>query len=351
MNSSRFFLRFLLLPGLLLNAILSSADAKPAAPQAPSSQKPLPHMSKETRFSVYRGLEAELVYVRTAFPMGEKGLKLHDGVVSPSGDELQMMIANFGPSVKAGDQARISKILIKDKSITFEINGGPRKKKKWYERISVGGVGGEVPVAPTDADANPRGSYVVLQFDGYVPDLDVAALKGLLRPVFDFDAKSGVEAYLETVPPKVKEAIQLHRVLVGMNREMVTYAKGKPPRKLREKDGEVEFEEWIYGAPPQDVEFIRLVGDEVVRLEVMKVGGEKMVRTEKEVDLTPSSAVAEQKPEVTPLPAKKPTLKRVGEEDDPADTATQAGRVPRRKGDPPPKKDDPTAGPNMFLGV
>ena len=83
------------------------------------------------------------------------------------------------------------------------------------------------------------------------------------------------EAYLETVPPKVKEAIQNHQVLVGMNHEMVTYAKGRPPKKVREQDGETEYEEWIYGDPPQDVEFVRFMGDEVVRLETMKVDGRR----------------------------------------------------------------------------
>jgi hypothetical protein len=46
-----------------------------------------------------------------------------------------------------------------------------------------------------------------------------------------------------------------------MNREMLIYAKGRPPKKIREKDGEVEYEEWIYGEPPQDVDFVRMVGD------------------------------------------------------------------------------------------
>ena len=75
-----------------------------------------------------------------------------------------------------------------------------------------------------------------------------------------------------------------------MNREMVMASKGRPPKKIREKDGETEYEEWIYGEPPQDVDFVRLVGDEVVRLESMKVDGEKIVHTEREVDLPPTVA-------------------------------------------------------------
>jgi len=276
-----------------------------------------PPISKETRMDLMRNFNAELVYVRTPFPMGKTGLTLKNGQVTPSGQELQQMIAMWGPAVKPGDQARISNVTVKNNTIRFEINGGPVKKQKWYERITIAGSGGATPVAPSDADANPRGSYVDLVFDKYVPELSPQELKDLLRPVFDFNAKSAVEAYLETVPPKVKEAITNHQVLVGMNREMVTYSLGRPPLKHREKDGDTEYEEWIYGEPPHDVDFVRFVGDEVVRVEIMKVGGEKILRTEKEVDIQPT--VAQQKPEVRPPNA--PSLRRPGEET-PNDTPT-----------------------------
>lgn len=291
-----------------------SAAAVPAAPATPAAS-----MTKETRMQVIRILNAELVYIRTAFPMGEKGLRLKNGAISPSGLALQSLLAAFGPSVKPGEQARISNVVIRDKSIIFEINGGPRKKTKWYQRITISGSGGETPVAPSDQDANARGSFVELQFDRRVPDFSPADLKTLLRPVFDFDAKSAIESYLDTVPPKVKEAIQNHRVLVGMNREMVTYSKGKAEKKIRERDGEVEYEEWIYGEPPKDVEFVRLVGDEVVQMKVMKIDGERIVRTEKEVDLSPSEASANtvaadsEKPANTPI--HRPSLRRPGEAD------------------------------------
>jgi len=128
--------------------------------------------------------------------------------------------------------------------------------------------------------------------------------------VFDFNSKSALEAYLETVPPKVKTAIKNHQVLVGMNQEMVIYAKGRAPKKMRERDGDTQYEEWIYGDPPQDVEFVRFVGDEVVRDEIMTVSGEKAVKTEKEVDIKkeePTEAKASERP------ANAPSLRRPGE--------------------------------------
>jgi len=253
------------------------------------------------------------------------------------------MMAMYGPAAKPGDQARISRVDIKSDRIHLEINGGPVKKQKWYQRIEVGGVGGTAPIAPSDSNANPRGSFVDLVFDHYVPDLTGPELKKLLRPVFDFDAKSPVDAYLETVPPKVKEAIQNHQVLVGMNREMVTYAKGRPPKKVREKEGDVEYEDWIYGEPPQDVDFVRLVGDEVVRVETMKVDGEKIVRTQKEVDLGSKPTVA-QNTEAQPRPANAPTLRRPGEDlpNDSPKTLPSGGVAPPP---PPTSAPDPGAGP------
>ena len=278
--------------------------------------------------------------------MGEKGLHLRNGVVTPNGPEMQALISMFGPSVKPGDQARISALVIKDKSIIFEINGGPRKKTKWYQRISVSGSGGETPIAPTDQNANPRGSMVELHFDHHVPDLKPAELKALLRPVFDFDAKSPVDAYLETVSPKVKEAIKDHKILVGMNREMVTYSKGRAEKKIREKDGEVEYEEWIYGEPPKDVEFVRLVGDEVVQMKIMKVDGAKIIRTEREVEIAPPTAVAQEAPQPVGLPDRKPTLRRPGEDEDDQNATSGQGKQ-KKIGLPPPQTGGP---PNYQTG-
>ena len=302
---------------------------------------PPPRISRKTREEIIHAFNAELVFIRTNFPMGKTGLTLKNGAVSPSGPELQSLMAMWGPAAKPGDRARISNVVIRQDHIRFEINGGPLKGQKWYQRIQVAGANGGGPIAPSDSSANAHGSFVDLYFDKYVPELTGPELKQLLRPVFDFDAKSALDAYLETVPPKVKEAIKNHRVLVGMNRDMVIYAKGRPPRKVREHvpgvDGEVEYEEWIYGTPPEDVDFVRFIGDEVVRVETMKVDGQKIVRIEKEVDLgAPTVAKKEEA-----RPATAPTLRRPGEqmpESNPADSRAPPpmGTGPPPVGAPPP---------------
>jgi len=302
---------------------------------------PAPRITKQTREQIVHAFSYDLVYIRTNFPMGKVGLKLRDGSLSPNGPELQQLMALWGPAAKPGDQARITDIAFKDDHIRFEINGGPIRKQKWWQHIQIQGAGGSTPISPSDSNANARGSFVDLYFEKYVPDLTGPELKDALRPVFDFDSKSPLDAYLETVSPKVKDAIQKHQVLVGMNHDMVIYAKGRPPRKVRERPEEVEYEDWIYGTPPQDVDFVRFVGDEVVRVETMKVNGQKIVRTEKEVDVAAPAVAAKQQER----PATAPTLRRPGEEM-PDTHPENPSRVPPVGPVPPPGPDKNPA-PNL----
>jgi hypothetical protein len=176
-------------------------------------------------------------------------------------------------------------------------------------------MGGMTPIARTDPNTlNARGSYVDLVFDRKIPSLSPQQVRQMLSAVLDFNAHSAAEAYLKTLPPKVQQAIKDHQVLVGMNHEMVDYAKGRPPHKVRERDeNNRAYEEFIYGEPPQDVEFVRFVGDEVVQVKVMKVDGEKIVRTQREVEIKPQPTVAENQPQPQ-KPATRPSLRRPGEE-------------------------------------
>ena len=102
-------------------------------------QKAPPHMSKQTRMDLIRAFNFELVYIRSPFPMGKTGLTLKEGQLTPDGEQLQRMMAMWGPALKPGDQARISQILVKNDRIHFEINGGAVKKQKWYQHIQVSG--------------------------------------------------------------------------------------------------------------------------------------------------------------------------------------------------------------------
>jgi hypothetical protein len=63
------------------------------------------------------------------------------------------------------------------------------------------------------------------------------------------------------------------------------------------------------------VDFVRFVGDEVVRVETMKVDGQKIVRTDREIvlDQPDKDKDQEAKKEPTERPANAQSLKRPGE--------------------------------------
>ena len=205
-----------------------SQQAQTAA-QAPAPPIPAdaPRMLKQTRYQIIRDFETQIVYARTAFPMGRKGLALKDGVTTPNGQELQQDLALWGPAVRPGDPAHISYVKIKDDHIHFDLNGGAVRRKKWYQRVQITGANGTpVQTGPNDSAENPHGTYLDIYFDKYVPEMTAHQLRDLLLPALDFNARNKEQAYLDTLEPKVKEAIQAHHVLVGMNSEMVLHARG-----------------------------------------------------------------------------------------------------------------------------
>jgi hypothetical protein len=265
--------RFLML-SLLLPGIVVADDSK---------------LSDLQRQQIIRVFLAESPFVHRALPRGKAGIRIEGEKVTPSEAEISRLISEFGPAAKPGERAKITAVRFVHRGIVFEINGGPVKRKKWSDRVSIGINGSDASKTgqsqPTEDGvyANSSGSFVFLALKDDTASLTTDQIKDLLAPVLDFKAMSVAEAYQKSLPPVLAAAVKNHHALVGMDKEMVTYAMGRPPHRLREtKDGQ-EYEEWIYGAPPQDVEFIRFIGDKAVSIEDMKVTGEKTVRSQDEV--------------------------------------------------------------------
>ncbi len=61
---------------------------------------------------------------------------------------------------------------------------------------------------------------------------------------------------------------------------MVLFSKGPPQSKSREMDGQMPFEEWIYGKPPEEVDFVRINGNRVIRVEIAKMGESPVIFTD-----------------------------------------------------------------------
>jgi hypothetical protein len=235
---------------------------------------------------ILRSLVAEQGFAMRPLPRGKKGLFLAaNGKLSPAGEGYISQITAQGLSVKPGDRVVLSNIRIDKEKMIFDINGGPDHKHEFLRHIQIG-MGGPDMTNPVvqDNDQAPTGSRITLTFAKYVPDVTPAQVKALLAPLISFDMKTPVQAYTDTLPPKLKEAILNHRVMVGMSTDMVLFALGQPESKSREIEGQMPFEEWIYGHPPQDVQFVRVNGNRVIRVEVAKLGQPLEVFTKDEVE-------------------------------------------------------------------
>jgi hypothetical protein len=228
-------------------------------------------------------LEAEQGFSIRPLVRGHRGLTLHaNGNASPSGSDYEHALREQGISVEAGKRVVITNLIVEKDRIVFDLNGGPDKKHRFLRHIEIGSGGGTAPLA-TDDGTEPVGSRIVLVFNKFVPAVTGAQVEQLLMPLVDFAVKSPTQAYVDTLPPKLKQTILAHQVLVGMNREMVLAALGPPPHKSREREGDMPFEEWIYGEPPKEVEFVRINGNRVIRVELAKTGQIPVIHAENEM--------------------------------------------------------------------
>jgi hypothetical protein len=241
-------------------------------------------ITERTKQELIRAFQSDEAFAVRPLPLGTKGVVLHaNGPLSPSGSAYADELEKYGISVKPGDRVVITKFEVRPDRILFEFNDGPEKHHHLLQHLEVGGMGGMAPLARDDGHV-PIGSRMNLVFNKFVPEMTAAQVRSLIAPIIDFSLKTPAEAFADTLPPKLKSAVLNHEVLVGMNREMVLKAVGQPDQKVREMDGQTPFEEWIYGQPPHEVQFVRFNGNRVIRLEIADVGQPPVIRDKDETD-------------------------------------------------------------------
>jgi hypothetical protein len=217
----------------------------------------------EERVEILRGLTAEYATVKTLLPRSKKALPM-DSNGSWDKRAWEDSHREHGPAARKGDLVQITKVEIDSDKITFEINGGFKSGRKWYERVE---VGTGTRTSPIGQGGNPTlGTTLELRFARNAPPSDSAEVKKMLAPLFDFERRSATEQYVESLPPAVQEAIKNNQVIEGMTKEQVVLAAGKPVRKLRETKDGLELEEWIYGQPPGKITFVTFHNDKVTRV-------------------------------------------------------------------------------------
>jgi hypothetical protein len=219
-------------------------------------------MDSKTRIEIIRGLLREVAVTKVPLPRGKRGIRV-DGQGNLDKADAQKELHNNGLAMQAGNPAQITHIEFKSNEVIFELNGGGKSGKKWYQHIEIGMGDTTEPIGQSQQTTTAFGSSVTVDFGKALPDLTVPQLKKILTGVLDFERHSPTVLYAPNVTPEVKEAIKNHNVIVGMDRDAVLSAKGSPDRRVREERNGSEQEDWIYGLPPH-VLFVTFDGDQVV---------------------------------------------------------------------------------------
>ncbi len=249
-------------------------DQTNPAPPPPNSASTL---SESSKLTLIRYVSGEFAKARKAIPGGKDGFIIY--MDKPLNLEyLDRAVANHGAAINTGDNVQISNLEFRENSIIVDLNGGGRPKKHWRDRIQIG-LGGE-PI-PTTTQQDPQqqeqgpagmqpgsGSTIYIDFPKHVPDLTPDQLKQILDPFLNFNkTRSASVHWVDTLPTATQKAITERRAIVGMDRDEVIAAMGKPDRKVRERDTDGnDTEDWIYGHPPDKTIFVKFTSEKVTAI-------------------------------------------------------------------------------------
>jgi hypothetical protein len=252
----------------------SETDPQGAAPaqDKPQSGSKTTTLQDSSKLTLIRYVSGEFARAVKPLPAGKDGFIVHIG--QPLDDNmLDRQVATHGVAVNTGDRVQITKLEFHDKQIVVDLNGGGRGKKRLRDRIhlEMGGIPTATTTSTTQQDQGPpglqpgMGSTLYLEFAQALPDLSPDDLKKLLAPFMDFTRqRSASVQWVDTLPLEMRKAIQDRVAVVGMDREEVVAAIGKPEHKVRERDQEGnDIEDWIYGQPPSKTVFVRFTGSRV----------------------------------------------------------------------------------------
>jgi hypothetical protein len=259
-----------LFPDTVSGALDGQGQSEPQVP--PKAKSAI--LQESSKLELIRYVSGEFAKAIKALPAGKEGLIVYVGKPLEA-ELLERALATHGAAVNNGDKVQITKLDFRDHQIIVDLNGGGRGKKRLRDRIHIEMAG--IPTATTTTEQEEtgppglqpgQGSTIYLDFSKPVPDLSPDDLKKLLSPFLDFSRqRSASVVWVDTLPPEMKKAIQERRPMVGMDREQVVAAIGKPDHKIRERDDQGnDIEDWIYGQPPSKTVFVRFNGDRVTNI-------------------------------------------------------------------------------------
>jgi hypothetical protein len=227
-------------------------------------------LTMEDRIEITRGMTAEYAKLKALLPRSKKALEFNaDGTYNKK--QWSDIAKESGPAARVGDLVQITKVDISDDRLTFDINGGFKGGKKWYQGVQIGMNGNTAPVSRNESNA-PGGTSIVLLFHKPIEPIKATEIKKILSAVLDFDKRSATELYSESLPPEVQQAIKEKRAREGMNHEQVVMAMGRPAQKSRETKDGIDLEDWVYGMAPGKITFVTFKGDTVIKVKESYAG-------------------------------------------------------------------------------
>ena len=87
----------------------------------------------EDRVELTRGLMAEYCTAKVLLPRSKKALEF-DSNGTYDKKAWGQIAKESGPAARTGDQVQITKVTLERDKILFEINGGIKSGRKWYDR-------------------------------------------------------------------------------------------------------------------------------------------------------------------------------------------------------------------------
>jgi len=258
----------------VLPIIISGEYPQQEKGSAQSAKSPVA-LQETSKLALIRYVSGEFAKARKPVPGGKDGfLILADKPLNE--DYLNRAVAAHGAAVNTGDNVQITGLEFREKTIVVDLNGGGRPKKHWRDRIQIGmGPGNPTPqsTSTTTGQQEPgppgfqpgMGGTLFVDFPQHVPDLTPDQLKAILAPFLDFSKERSASVHwIDTLPPATKKAITERHAILGMDRDEVVAAMGKPDRKVRERDTNGnDTEDWIYGHPPDKTIFVRFTSERV----------------------------------------------------------------------------------------
>jgi hypothetical protein len=256
----------------------ASSDSGQSQSQSPSGTPGAPKnttLQEASKLNLIRYVSGEFAKAVKPLPAGKEGFRLSVGKPLET-EMLDRAVATHGAAVSTGDKVQITRLEFRAHQIVVDLNGGGHGKRHWRDHIQIGLGGPPRPSVQSTSsqDQGPPGmqpglgSTLFLDFDKPLPDLTPDELKQILSPFLNFaKERSAAVQWFDTLPPEMKKAIQERKPVVGMDREELVAAIGKPDHKVRERDSDGnDIEDWIYGQPPSKTVFVRFMGDRVTSI-------------------------------------------------------------------------------------